>query len=100
MSEKRVFCFEVEVNCRHLHFGGYINGKTVLHCVSKDDWKDITEKDCKNCKKARYLGLPREQAIEKMAKAIRKVITIISPEACQEGAEAALDALLEANNGK
>lgn len=119
MSEKRIFVFEVDVNCRNLRFGRDINEKTVLYCASdtSKDWKDITEKDCKNCKKARYLGITREQAIRKIAKAICRTdgencITCgfnCNEKGCREylkfgnyitQAEEALNALLEAPNGK
>ena len=36
-----------------------------------------------------------QEAIERMAKALKKVIYILSEEACREGCEAALNALLE-----
>ena len=41
------------------------------------------------------VGMTRQEAIERMAKALKKVIYILSEEACIEGCEAALNALLE-----
>lgn len=42
----------------------------------------------------RCTTMTRAEAIERMAKAFNSVVTIISPEACLEGTEAALNALL------
>ena len=39
----------------------------------------------------------RQEAIDRMAKALKKVIYILSEEACIEGCEVALNALLENN---
>ena len=39
--------------------------------------------------------MKRSEAIERMAKALKKVIYILSEEACREGCEAALNSLLE-----
>lgn len=109
MSEKRILCIEASEICLDLRFGSDINGKGVLYCAldTSKDWKDITEKDCKNCKKARYLGITREQAIDKMAKAIFKSRwskLLFEENALRADqsvifAEAALNALLEDNNG-
>ena len=40
------------------------------------------------------------EVIERMAKALKKVIYILSEEACLEGCEAALNALLEGHDGE
>ena len=42
--------------------------------------------------------MTRSEAIERMAKALKKVIYILSEEACIEGCEAALNALLEGHD--
>ena len=39
--------------------------------------------------------MSRQEAIERMAKALKKVIYILSEEACLEGCEAALNSVLE-----
>ena len=44
---------------------------------------------------AKKNNITRQEAIERMAKALKKVIYILSEEACIEGCEAALNALLE-----
>lgn len=40
------------------------------------------------------VGITRKETINRMAKAFNSVVTILSEEACLEGAEAALNALL------
>lgn len=101
MKEKRIFCIEVSGKCRY-----FANINSPLNA-------DIFE-----CKHAKYTGITRKQAIEKMAKAMcRKsnggtcdgcsVFEEPDKERCKEiymhpefvdGAEAALNALLEAKN--
>lgn len=63
-------------------------------CKHNGNMEPVTAKDCRNCEE----GVTRQEAIECMAKALKKVIYILSEEACLEGCEAALNALLEANN--
>lgn len=77
MSEKKILCMEMESHC--------------VKCGSRNL--------CSICATIkRYKSWPtREQAIERMAKALKKVIYILSEEACLEGCEAALNALLENN---
>lgn len=115
MSEKRIYVTKTSDFCLDLRLGRDINGKWVRYCAS--DRKDITEKDCKNCKKARYLGITREQAIRKIAKAICRTdgencITCgfnYNEKGCREylkfgnyitQAEEALNALLEGHDAK
>lgn len=126
MSEKRILCTEVSGNCRFLREVGSLSLahlfalNEVGNYCSANGWKKITNNQCKSCKHAEYQGLTREQAVEKMAKAMcRKsnggtcdgcsVFEEPDKERCKEiymhpefvdGAEAALNALLEANNGK
>ena len=60
-------------------------------CKHNGNMEPVTAKDCRNCEE----GMTRQEAIESMAKALKKVIYILSEEACIEGCEAALNALLE-----
>lgn len=127
MSEKRILCVEVSGNCRNLREVGSLRlaslfnvRKVGSYCSSAIGWKRISKRKCKNCTEAEYGGITREQAIEKMAKAMcRKsnggtcdgcsVFEEPDKERCKEiymhpefvdGAEAALNALLEATHGK
>lgn len=122
MKEKRILCIEVSGECENLAninspFLAYaFECKQGLYCIKNPvAWKPITKDACKNCKHAGYKGITREQAIEKMAKAMcRKsnggtcdgcsVFEEPDKERCKEiymhpefvdGAEAALNALLE-----
>lgn len=76
MSEKRILCTKVSGNCRHLR---EVDSLRLAHLFalnevgnycSANGWKKITNNQCKNCNKAEYVGITREQAIEKMAKAL------------------------------
>lgn len=98
MSETRIYVTKTNDFCLDLRFGRDINGKWVRSCASdtSKDWKDITEKDCKNCKKARYLGITREQAIRKMCDGYFKAKDNGLTESGR--VEAALNALLEGHN--
>lgn len=60
-------------------------------CLAPTEYQCGTSKSCDDCK----VGMNRQEAIERMAKALKKVIYILSEEACIEGCEAALNALLE-----
>jgi len=89
-----------------------------LYCTKDISWKPITKDTCKSCQKARYQGITREQAIEKMAKGIGWAFDPYNPakeeydkiwnnvlldgtkKHYKDVSEAALDALLEANNEK
>lgn len=50
--------------------------------------------DCKNCKKAKYRGITRQEAVERMAKALGKIRSANYTHFIAD-AEAALNALLE-----
>ena len=76
MKENRIYCIEVSGECQYLmninrpalaHLCGSTQG---FYCNKNISWKPITKDTCKNCKEGRYQGLTREQAIEKMAKAL------------------------------
>lgn len=77
MNEKRILCVEVSGNCRNLReinslsLASLFNvRKAGSYCSSAVGWKKITKAQCKKCNKAKYAGITREQAIEKMAKGI------------------------------
>lgn len=112
MKEKRILCVEVSSECQHLmdvnrpvlaHLCECSQG---LYCTKNIYWKPISKDACKNCKEGRYQGFTREQTIRKMADAIQSEAvdrglyldddTVFDPHMF---AEAALNALLEANNG-
>lgn len=114
MSEKRILCIEVRGECQFLQnidrpiLAKLCECSQGLYCTKDISWKPITKDTCKSCQKARYQGITREQAIEKMAAALQSVAvdrggvdldddSTLDPRML---AEAALDALLEANNEK
>lgn len=124
MSEKRIYCIEVSGECQHLmnvnrpslaHLCGSSQG---LYCTKNISWKPIVKETCKFCSAAEYLGITREQAIERIIKRMCPILCNVTCECCsyfnnEEGckkftnrvgfnrlAEAALNALLEANNDK
>ena len=77
-KEERITIHQVLYPCK----------KCSINC-NKNDWKDCDFYQ-------NYIsGMTRQEAIERMAKALKKVIYILSEEACIEGCEAALNALLE-----
>ena len=113
MSEKRILCIEVRGECQFLQnidrpiLAKLCECSQGLYCTKDISWKPITKDTCKSCQKARYQGITREQAIEKMAAALQSVAvdrggvdldddSTLDPRML---AEAALDALLEAHNG-
>lgn len=126
MKKKRILIKEVSGNCRYLRevdslsLANLFALNEVGNYCSANGWKKISKDKCANCDKAEYVGITREQAIEKMAKAMcRKsnggtcdgcsVFEEPDKERCKEiymhpefvdGAEAALNALLEATHGK
>lgn len=76
MSKKRILCTEVSGNCRHLR---EVDSLSLAHLFalnevgnycSANGWKKITNNQCKNCNKAEYVGITREQFIMVVAKAI------------------------------
>ena len=60
-------------------------------CPAPTEYQCGTSKSCDDCK----VGMSRQEAIERMAKALKKVIYILSEEACLDGCEAAFNALFE-----
>ena len=122
MSEKRILCIEVRGECQFLQnidrpsLAKLCECSQGLYCTKDISWKPITKDTCKSCQKARYQGITREQAIEKMAKSICSCDYLCGDCSCLDDvdackgfienagydklAEAALDALLEANNEK
>lgn len=123
MKEDRIYCTEVSGECQHFIDTTSPLRACICECLpgfycNKDiAWKPITENACKNCKEGRYQGLTREQTIYKIAKAICKTDRGGCEDCGFKGnekgckaylengnyitqAEAALEELLEANNGK
>ena len=119
MSEKRILCIEVRGECQFLQnidrpiLAKLCECSQGLYCTKDISWKPITKDTCKSCQKARYQGITREQAIEKMAHALCtqvhgacencEAVVGGNSEHCNDYrtyAEAALNALLEANNEK
>ena len=120
MKENRIYCTEVSGECQHLMdttspLSAYLcQCPPGFYCNKNIAWKPITKDACKNCKEGRYQGLTREQAIEKIAKAICKQTNYQcsvcevgnNKEKCEEWiifqyktqAEAALNALLEGHD--
>lgn len=118
MSEKRIYCVEVNGTCVYFanikspFCADILDSQQGLYCMKNpDDWKPISKNACKNCKKARYLGITREQAIEKISHALctKEHGSCETCEAVARGnenhcndyrtyAEEALNALLEDNN--
>ena len=82
-------CHALRVNCDPF------DDDDGMYCDKSGKWVRITEKDCEKCKAPVLLGLSRSEVTDKMAKALKKVIYILSEEACLEGCEAVLNALLE-----
>lgn len=67
-----------------------------LYCgaYTHKDWAKIDpEKDCKDCSRAQYNGIPRSEAVERMAKAM--AADDVAVEGYKVLAEAALDALIK-----
>ena len=109
MSEKRILCIEVSAECRYFakintpFVANLFECKQGLYCIKDIAWKPIEKDTCKNCKCAKYQGITREQAIEKMAAALQSVAVDRGGVNSDEDstldprmlAEAALDALLE-----
>lgn len=62
-------------------------------CPAPTEFQCGISKSCDDCK----VGMSRQEAIERMAKALKNVIYILSEETCLEGCEAALNSLLEDN---
>jgi hypothetical protein len=113
VSEKRILCLEVSGECKYLldvnrpalaHLCESTQG---LYCAKNFSWKPIVKETCKFCQAAKYQGITREQAIKQMTDAIFKEIApCLKPfykvpkgkRGCVKvAAEAALNALLEAN---
>ena len=112
MKEKRILCIEVNGECRNFTdvntplLADAFECQQGLYCTKNTAWKPITKDTCKNCKEGRYQGLTREQAIEKIAKAIYEAICpnfsqmFVGWRAYTKIAEAALNALLESSDNK
>ena len=115
MKEKRIVCIEVSGECRYFRdintplLADAIECQQGLYCSKNTAWKPISKGSCKNCKEGRYQGLTREQAIERMAKALEEKSGQMAreclnsdpynnPLGAKDLAEAALNALLEGHD--
>ena len=95
-KEERILITKCSSHCHALRVScDPFDDKDGMYCDKSGKWVRITEKDCAKCKAPVLLGLSHSEAIERMAKALKNVIYILSEEACREGCEAALNALLE-----
>lgn len=105
MKEKRILCIEVSEECKNFAnintplLADAFECQQGLYCTKNTAWKPITKDACKNCKEGRYQGYTREQAREKIAKAIYKAMCpnfsqmFVGWRAYEKIAEAALAAL-------
>ena len=106
MKEKRILCVEVSGKCKNfadinslLWADGFECPQGL--CTKDTPWKPISKGSCKNCKEGKYQGFTREQAIEKIAKAIYEAMCpnfsqmFVGWRAYTKIAEAALNSLLE-----
>ena len=106
MAEERISIHRCSNKCRFLREvkEGYsiVNGLSAgTYCTAyiHGQWQKIDpEKDCKDCKRAEYDGIPRTEAIERMAKAMSETyfndVHASEPDMLEALAEAALDALI------
>ena len=78
MAEERISVHICSNKCRCLReikegysiVNGLSNG-TYCSAYIHGPWQKIDpEKDCEKCSQARYIGIPRSEAVERMAKAI------------------------------
>lgn len=111
-KEKRILITKVSGECRYLRIIGEDceYGSEGLYCAANphSDWEKITKRTCKTCKREKFLtGISRQEAIERMAKAIRDwELPYICWEDLSEDtkddyknmAKEALNALLEGSN--
>lgn len=117
MKEKRILCIEVSGECKNFAdidtplLADAFECQQGLYCTKNTAWKPITKDACKNCHKANYVGITREQAIEKISHALCTKVHGAC-ETCEQVAggnenhcndyrtyaEAVLNALLEENN--
>lgn len=98
-KEERILITKIQPECkfRELHettAGGhtwvdFMCGKSTVKKLECD------EKCFEQCEWKELIGISSQEAIGRMARAFNSVVTILSEEACLEGTEAALNALLE-----
>ena len=107
MAEERILIRHYSNECRYMRVvscdilkeEGLSNG-TYCSAYIHGPWQRIDpEKDCKDCKRAEYIGMSRTEAIERMANAMSvpyfNEVHASEPDMLQSLAEAALDALLK-----
>ena len=118
MKENRIYCTEVSGECQHLMdttspLRAYLcQCPPGFYCNKNIAWKPITKDACKNCKEGRYQGFTREQAIDKIMRALCAQVYGHNCEKCEYKtreckqhrmdyrtyAEAALNALLDGHD--
>lgn len=97
-KEERILATKCSGDCLYLRIVGddcewASNG---TYCAKDLKWKHISEGACAKCKTPKYQGITRQEAIVKMAKALRSNIVETQAQcSCLNMAEAALNALLE-----
>lgn len=100
MAEERISVHICSNKCRCLReikegysiVNGLSNG-TYCSAYIHGPWQKIDpEKDCEKCSRAQYNGIPRSEAVERMAKAM--AADDVAVEGYKVLAEAALDALV------
>lgn len=104
MSEKRILITKVSGECRNLRIQqDPFDDKPGTYCAAyiHGGWEKIDPKKCETCKREKYIpGISRQEAIEKMAKAIYEAMCpnfsqmFVGWRAYTKIAEAALDELL------
>ena len=109
-KEERILITKCSSHCHALRVScDPFDGDDGMYCDKSGKWVRITEKDCAKCKAPVLSGISRQEAIERMAKAIcasnMEPDCLWECETCdrwkgsdKEAAEAALNALLEDNN--
>ena len=110
-KEERILITKCSSHCHALRVScDPFDDKDGMYCDKSGKWVKITEKDCAKCKDPVLYGISRQEAIERIAKAIYtfEIIACSHDECgnkqcencetwkwCKNIAEAALNALLE-----
>ena len=106
-KEERILITKCSSHCHALRVScDPFDDDNGMYCDKSGKWVRITEKDCAKCKDPVLYGISRQDAIERMAKAICKISCACKYYSCgncteflehytPDLAEAALNALLE-----
>lgn len=94
-KEERILATKCSGDCLYLRIVGddcewASNG---TYCAKDLKWKRVSEGACAKCKTPKYQGITRQEAIERMAKAL--CADDVMREGYYQMAEAALNALLQ-----